>query len=671
MIPSYQRDTADTDVNHSSEVVAVSSSWAASLWMNKKKIAAAAATLMVGVAALLLTDASGTGTRGIVSIPPPFSPDGMLIQDSLLSSSSFDSRSICAKCGSGDLKCNKKCQCDAHVNEYTCNPFRPDVCTSLYTVSDPKTDPLNVANKVSGVLLNVGIGVISEDPLALISTLFSLPASFVSPLANPVYTVDRPFLDHLQRDVKNYVAQEVAASEMKTLYSNIEGNMAIFESVNGHYLNSELALPALDSTITHYLGLYYLYKNNDPWDNALSATSNGGFSGFKGYGLFYSVFVTQMFIAFMQKILFIGVKDTYADQGTLVEYLWKAIKHSQLLVDAYVEQRVTNIEYYLSPHKSTSSNPIDYVITDKRVVTDNMSKDVQKELEKCEWKTTNEVSFEFYHQVGFLSKAIVSLCPQSDKDYIETHSSRCESARKQFVTGTVISNWDTWLIEPSKKWAALADLICKSKSNSPTLTTRCNNQGENSDINYSNGGGKAVDYVTSYNIADSVSGDIVLGTRKTNYCHYQGATHITSRDLCLVAYNRMVQDDPTLVNGVAYKPPSIGWIPGDYPTGCFLSHWNNKVYYNERTEVTGSMKKDAWPICHQSKEYQVQQICQRNNPGKFVIATNISYCHKYYDGTTHCGGDDDENCNSWYSSKDFIDQDSTVYLWTCCVSQSN
>jgi len=135
-------------------------------------------------------------------------------------------------------------------------------------------------------------------------------------------------------------------------------------------------------------------------------------------------------------------------------------------------------------------------------------------------------------------------CDQSTVDFVTKYSIHCMEGRRQFVIGSIINNWNTWLIEPSKQWAKLVDLICKrGDSDDETLQMLCNNQGVLSPKNkYNSNGGTAIDYIN--NNKEMGSKNTIQQTCQDNY---PGGNVIATPVQCVVNgcnnYYKSIQPD--------------------------------------------------------------------------------------------------------------------------------
>merc|ERR1711865_271630 len=190
-------------------------------------------------------------------------------------------------------------------------------------------------------------------------------------------------------------------------------------------------------------------------------------------------------------------------------------------------------------------------------------------------------------------------CDQSTVDFVKTYSIHCKEGRKQFVTGSIINNWDTWLLEPAKRWAELVDLICESYTDNETLQTQCQNQGETNSTTYENNGGTAIDYINNKEEVIDYGPSYVLGFENTNDCP-PDSSHVLERDQCHDAYNQLATTMEGLVDGVDY----VNDWGTTRPSGCFLYLTGNTVNFNtginNESGAGGDTLGGDRPICRRT-----------------------------------------------------------------------
>ena len=568
------------------------------------------------------------------------------------------------KCDSNGVK---GCPCDEQM--FTCDPFGPQTCGSMYM--EPDQPQVNVPVEVSKDLFLITRALydgVDGNPFNLIALPFKLVNN-----GNPGdYEVNDAFVDAMKTNVQNYVAQDVSKMEMTDLYNGISGNNAEFKSIAVHYDTWDLTMnnssktrkdrketkDQLDGAIQdqqdNMVQNYPMYKSSDPWNNpAINKISDSGgttVTGPNGYGIYYSAFVAQMLIAFMQQIAVDGLDaaTSRSAQVFVVDYGWKGIKHAEKLIKEYVAQREGDITGPNTRHDNSDGQTY-YEVQDDWAYYQGVS----AKAESCSWKESNLAT---YYGSG---KSYWKSCDKSTRDFVNMYSSHCVMGRKQFVVGPLIANWNTWLIEPSKQWAKLVDLICeRANRDDEKLQMLCNNQG-NSTESYNSKGGTAIDYI---NNKEAIDGSYVLGPKNTNDCP-EGSSHVITRDQCQTAYNQLVKTNTGINNGVDYD---YNWGT-TRPSGCFLFLTTNTVNFNPDTNNNSGNSGDTLggdqPICFSPHDkYIIQQTCQHNYPGQNVIATPVQCvangCTNYYKSIQP---DAD-------SKTPFLDQcDAGVDGWTCCL----
>jgi len=645
---------------------------------------------------------------------------------------------------------------NCRVRDFKCNPFGPDACGSIYIKPKIKeTPPLNLPMKIANALYTIASGVLVEeiDPLPLLVSLINLPKSFASDKGDESYEVTDKFINEMELNVKNYVTQTVSTAQLAGLYDGIANNNLRFSAINTAFQEYQLnkdneAGVQLKKDLRHDLGLasffflnqYSQYEHGNPNINP-QETIDSTKTGKNGWGLYYSVFISQFLVALMQEITFKGPKTSGSAQQQLVQYVWKAIKHSQELVNTYALQREGDITGPLLIEDVLSQkdfNAHHHTTSVRYQINDTWAYSNEGQEESCSWREKNSISFEEYHpqfcprgeagQKWCGPYSTYGRCRKSTEDWFFKFSSRCSDARKQFVTGEVISNWNMWLIEPSKQWAKIADMICEKTTDS-LVKTRCKNQGEDTYKHFYNIGGTAVDFI------NTKEGKYVFGTFNTNICP-TNTTHITDRTVCTKAYNELVKTHRKLSNHVDYE---YNWPDFRWPAGCNVNRDNNGVYFNEKiggndagvgqpicigvpssfvmgrlgtnncpkgtmhvtdqsqcneayielretnpelhnpvnvydfgtarptgcsvyrgivrgtntvqfnTGEGGDTAGDDQPICYSNsnERHNIQQTCQRNNPGMHVIATKTKSCKDYYKASTPFIGSDNANVPGW------------------------
>ena len=426
------------------------------------------------------------------------------------------------------------------MQKFTCDPFGPNVCGSIYMSPDePKINvPREVAKDAYDVT-NALLDAFAEEDLG---ALFALPFKLVNNGKKPNdYEVDDAFVKEMGTNVQNYVAQSVSKAEMKNLYLGIVGNNAAFRNIAIEFDNlkddKDNLKTAIKAQKLKMIYQYPYYENATPTINP-TKTPSSTTTGANGWGIYYSVFVTQMLITLIQDI---AVEDRLADsitsQQEIVEYGWKAMKHAKNLTDTYVAQRekdITGPTSVVDKHYGLYN----YKVKDEWVYYQGSSVAPQT----CSWDEINLYTTGSYTSGGHQN---VFQCDQSTVDFVTKYSIHCMEGRRQFVIGSIINNWNTWLIEPSKQWAKLVDLICKRGDNKK-LQMRCKNQGENND-SYNNNGGTAIDYIN--NNKEVIGGtshdrDIIQQTCQENY---PGGNVIATPVQCVVNgcnnYYKSIQPD--------------------------------------------------------------------------------------------------------------------------------
>merc|ERR1711865_268795 len=189
---------------------------------------------------------------------------------------------------------------------------------------------------------------------------------------------------------------------------------------------------------------------------------------------------------------------------------------------------------------------------------------------------------------------------ESTEDLIKKYSINCKEGRRQVVTGSIINNWNTWLIEPAKQWAKLVDLICeKGDTDDEFLQSQCTNQGETNSTTYKNNGGTASDYINNKEEVIDYGPSYVLGFENTNDCP-PDSSHVIEQDQCHDAYNQLATTMEGLVDGVDY-PMELGT---DRPSGCFLFLTGNVVFFNSginnESGASGDTLGGDRPICRRT-----------------------------------------------------------------------
>ncbi|OEU12122.1 hypothetical protein FRACYDRAFT_244382 [Fragilariopsis cylindrus CCMP1102] len=409
--------------------------------------------------------------------------------------------------------------CQRDIQTFTCNPFGSNACGSIYMPPDqPK---INVPREVAKDAYDVTRALFDEFAEEDTGKLFALPFKLVNNGKKPDdYEVDDAFVKEMGTNVQNYVAQDVSIAEMKNLYSGIVGNNAAFRDTATEFDNlkdnkdNDSIFKNLKNAIkiqkVFMIGQYPYYENAAPTINP-AKTPSGTTTGANGWGIYYSVFVTQMLIAFIQDITVEGrLADSITSQQEIVIYGWKGMKHVKVLIDTYVAQR----EKYITGPTSVDDRITrlkSFEVKDDWVYYQGISTTPQT----CSWDESNPYTY----SVSKKSGPRPHNCDQSTGNFINAYSIHCMEGRKQFVTGSIINNWNTWLIEPSKQWAKLVDLICKrGDSDDETLQMLCNNQGVLSPKNkYNSNGGTAIDYINNNNNKEVESKNTIQQTCQDNY----------------------------------------------------------------------------------------------------------------------------------------------------------
>ena len=576
---------------------------------------------------------------------------------------------------------NNKRGCECAKQKFTCDPFRPNACGSIYMSPDEPDNKVNVPLEVAKDTFQATAAIFAAaegDPFAL----FALPFKLVNNGKNPdnVYDVDQDFVDAMKLNVQNYVAQAVSQAEMESLYNGIIGNTAAFQTIALSYANFVLAADTTKEEHTYkeellnqsksliraqtlyMINQYQSYESMTPMTDPLTNYPSNTSTGANGWGIYYSVFVDQLLIAFLQDIAVTGTDHlavSIRSQQQIVEYGWKGMKHANELIDTYVAQRESDITGPTS-QDDTHYHFNNYEVKDNWAYYQGISDTPQT----CTWDELNPYMSSSWSLSGNLYS---SSCDQPTVDFVTTSSIHCKEGRRQFVTGSIINSWNTWLIEPAKQWAKLVDLICESGDTGNKILQRlCKNQGKDND-SYKNNGGKAIDYINKKEeVIDEPS--YVLGPENTNDCP-AGSSHVIERNHCHDAYNQLAKTIVGIKDGVDY--------PGHWgttrPRGCFFYLFGNIVNFNPDTNNVSGTGGDPLghdrPICYsypKQNGYIIQQKCQKNYPGGNVIATpvpcEVNGCNDYYKSMQP-----DRN-----RTMSFYDQcNAGLDGWTCCLDSSS
>jgi len=578
-----------------------------------------------------------------------------------------------------------KTNCATNEQNFSCNPFGPGICGSIYMTPELEgKSPLNLPGTIANTLFDgteAFLAAAGGDPLSLIKLLITLPTAFASNHGTPTYKVTEEFKKEMELNMRNYVTTGLTTVQLDGLYDNISGKLLRWKTraknaydewvdekdtpgTGDKWLSAKGEFAGLSGS---YIDDYYKYAHRTPWENP-QEVATGAKSGINGWGIYYSVYVTQMLIAFMQELAFRSTNtDVHNPTGVVeknvVEFAWRGINHAKELVEMYLEQRESHIE-------GPFDNPNGPDHTHYYFIDDYWITRQSTPAETCHWGEANYIS----HLVNYPSTcprghtdrhcrahSENEICPSNTDNFVKDYATKCVEGRKQFVSGAVVSNWNTWLIEPSKHWAALADKICE-KTNDHRVMTMCLNQGEDNNNNYHDRGGTAVDYVSSNFLGSTVGegSDFVLGTFNTDECPH-GASHIIDRTRCETAYHSLAADYPNRVDVSGYS----GW-KGRWPHGCFLNRdntTNTGVFFN--INGGGNSAGTGQPVCETDKKYRIQQTCQRLFPRHKVVATRVS------------NGPSTNDCNDYYKSTqpgsthkmNFYDGDSPTTGWTCCADR--
>ena len=412
------------------------------------------------------------------------------------------------------------CPCVEQV--FTCDPFGESSCGSVYM--PPQQEQVNVPWEVTKDLFATSqavVGALGGDPLGLIG----LPFKFMNNGGSDDYNVDPQFVSEMAMNVQNYVAQDVSTATLNLLYDGITGNNNVFQLVASYYAQwqkdltdgadptaVQLAWNNLNNLIINnqatFVKNYPLYASGTPWSNPTGTNSvaDSTKTGSNGWGIYYSAYVTQMLIGFMQGIALEGMDESMPFQQSVVEYSWKGIKHAWDLIDAYLEQREGDVQ---GPTLE-SENPIYYEVKDSWAYYQGASATA---TQSCTWKQDN-LDGESVIMPPLYPEFVQ--CGQSTTDFINSQSTTCMKGRKQFVTGPIVNNWNHWLIGPSKQWAKLTDWICQNTTDS-AVQTMCNNQGEATNATYNNQGGTAADFIANLEASPEALPYKVQQTCQANY----------------------------------------------------------------------------------------------------------------------------------------------------------
>ena len=398
---------------------------------------------------------------------------------------------------------------------FECNPFGQQ-CGSVYM--PPQQPEIETPFYTAKNLYTFGMACNSAaegDPLPLMTLPFKLFGSDET----DTYDVNDQFIEDMARNVQNYVVQEIAASDLRELYAGIVGTHDMFKNNLRYYHawttsngeGKDNVISQIISTNNNLIDRYPLYESASPWMNPMVNSEGQAMSGPNGYGIYYSAYVTLMLTGFQQAVAVIGFNnsDSAPALGSLVEYAWKGVIHSRDLVNEYVKQRESNVQgprcFDLDdepgpcPGEGATGDGIPYITIDDRYAFYETASATATET--CTWHQLN--------MMPFITPQKAKRYQVCNPDWINTASKNCMEGRKQFVTGPVVNNWNAWLIEPAKQWAALADEICDQTEFSAVKFT-CNKYSEKY-------GMKASDYIIALEAKPEILRYKVQQTCQQNY----------------------------------------------------------------------------------------------------------------------------------------------------------
>ena len=528
-------------------------------------------------------------------------------------------------------ECSSYILCKCAKQMFTCDPFSPEACGSIYMSPDDPDNKVNVpwmvAKDAYAISSAIFIAAKGGNPFGLIALPFKLVNNGKAGDGN--YEVDDAFVDAMKKNVQNYVAQAVSQAEMANLYDGIVGNNDVFkiialnldavqnnkEKENEEYLQTQF-LNSIKTQRDSLVRQYPKYASKTPTIDP-TTTPAGTTTGPNGWGIYYSIFVNQLLLACQQDIAMTGIDRlavSVVSQRLLVEYGWKAMKHAEMLIDTYVAQRESDI----TGPTSQESELKYWEIKDTWAYYQEAEGSAQQ---TCSWDEANT----YEQNLGYDTESCDVQHKESDctipwlpDNFFRDHSIHCKEGRRQFVTGAIINNWNTWLIEPAKQWAKLVDLICASYDDED-LQTQCQNQGENNSTTYKNNGGTAIDHI---NNKEEVIGHLplfVLGFENTNDCPPE-SSHVIERYPCIDAYNQLAKTKEGIKfggGGENFDPQGSCNRPATFnfddfsihagttrPSGCFLDLASNTVFFNldihDESGAGGATLLGDQPICRET-----------------------------------------------------------------------
>ena len=324
------------------------------------------------------------------------------------------------------------CECDKQ--RFHCDPFGPDVCGSIYMSPDEPNNKVNVPMEVAkdAVAATKSIFAVTEgDPVGLIK----LPFKFVNngkPGDNN-YDVDPAFVDAMKLNVQNYVAQKVSQAQMENLYEGIVGNNDAFGYIARSYDNfvlddtnkvlQEQLNTAIQDQILALIRDYPKYASKTPTINP-TITPTGSTTGANGWGIYYSVFVNQLLLAFLQDIAVTGtdhLADSITSQQSLVKYGWMSMKHAGELIDTYVVQRESGIT---GPTSRYDKDKTGYTLFE---IQDSWAFYHEGSPQTCSWGQSNSYDKNIMQSGGYIRQED---CDQLTVDFVKTYSIHCKEGRK-------------------------------------------------------------------------------------------------------------------------------------------------------------------------------------------------------------------------------------------------